>query len=57
EYNNLAEFLYDNFNKVPKRNESFIFENKVKFTVQSIKAHRIQYAKMKLLQTADEETS
>ena len=56
EYDNLAEFLYDNFNKVPKRNESFIFDDKVKFTVQSIKAHRIQYAKMKLLQTADEET-
>jgi magnesium and cobalt exporter, CNNM family len=57
EYDNLAEFLYDNFNRVPTRNESFIFEDKVKFTVQSIKAHRIQYAKMKLLKAADEETS
>ena len=57
EYDNLAEFLYDNFNKVPKRNESFVFESKVEFTIQSIKSHRIQYARMKLLKPADEETS
>ncbi len=54
EYDNLAEFLYDSFNKVPKRNESFIFNEKVKFTISNVKAQRINYAKMKLLQDRDQ---
>ena len=49
EYDNLADFLYDNFNKVPKRNESFVYNDKVVFTITNIKGHRIQYAKMQLL--------
>jgi len=53
EYDNLAEFLYDNFNKVPENNESFIFEDKVKFTISNIKAQRINYAKIKLLKNID----
>ena len=48
-YNNLAEFLYDNFNKVPKKNDSFIFDNKIKFVVTNIKGQRINYAKLKFL--------
>ncbi|MCF7793135.1 MAG: hemolysin family protein [Candidatus Cloacimonetes bacterium] len=55
EYDNLADFLYDNFNKVPKRNEKFIFADKVEFTITQVKGNRIQYAKMKLLPPADEE--
>jgi magnesium and cobalt exporter, CNNM family len=49
EYDNLADFLYDNFNKVPKRNESFVYEDKLKFTITNVKGHRIQYARMQLL--------
>ncbi len=54
EYDNLAEFLYDNFNKVPQKNESFIYKGKVKFTITNIKAQRIQYAKMYLINKPDE---
>lgn len=54
EYDNLADFLYDNFNKVPKRNESFVYEDKVIFTITNIKGHRIQYAKMQLLNSTEE---
>jgi len=53
-YDNLAEFLYDNFNKVPKLNDCFIFENKVKFVVTNIKAQRINYARMTFLNKPDE---
>lgn len=55
EYDNLADFLYDNFNKVPKRNESFVYEGKVIFTITNIKGHRIQYARMQLLNHSEEE--
>ena len=54
EYDNLAEFLYDNFNKVPQKNESFIYKGSVKFTITNIKAQRIQYAKMYLINKPDE---
>ncbi|MCK4694105.1 MAG: HlyC/CorC family transporter, partial [Candidatus Cloacimonetes bacterium] len=54
EYDNLAEFLYDNFNKVPQKDESFIYEDSVEFIITSIKAQRIQYAKMKLIKHSDE---
>ena len=49
-YDYLAEFLYDNFNKVPQKNESFIFKKLVKFTITNIISQRINYTKMKLLQ-------
>ncbi|MDO9578231.1 MAG: hemolysin family protein [Candidatus Cloacimonadales bacterium] len=55
EFDNLADFLYDHFNRVPKRNESFVYEDKVIFTITNIKGHRIQYAKMQLLNLPDEE--
>ena len=54
EYDNLAEFLYDNFNKVPQKDESFIYKDSVEFIITSIKAQRIQYAKMKLIKHSDE---
>ncbi|MCK4311352.1 MAG: HlyC/CorC family transporter [Candidatus Cloacimonetes bacterium] len=54
EYDNLAEFLYDNFNKVPLKDESFIYENCAKFIITNIKAQRIHYAKMKLIKHSDE---
>ena len=49
EYDNLAEFLYDNFNKVPKNNESFIYNDLAKFTITNIKGQRINSVKMILL--------
>ena len=48
-YNNLAEFLYDNFNKVPQKNDYFVYENKIKFVVTNIKGQRINYAKLQIL--------
>jgi len=50
EYDNIAEFLYDNFNKVPQRNETFVFNNRVRFTISTLKGNRIIYAKMKFLE-------
>lgn len=55
EYDNLADFLFDNFNKVPSLNDSFVYNHKVEFHITQIMGHRIQYAKMKLLLPSDEE--
>jgi len=55
EYDNVAEFLYDHFNRVPHENDSFVYNNKVKFTVTNTKAQRIIYAKLKIL-VQDEDT-
>lgn len=53
-YDNLAEFIYDNFNKVPDENESFIYKDLVKFTVRRIKARRIQYITLEVINNSDE---
>ncbi len=53
-YDNLAEFIYDNFNKVPEENESFIYKDLVKFTVKRIKARRIQYITLEVINNSDE---
>jgi putative hemolysin len=53
-YDNLAEFIYDNFNKVPEENESFIYKDLVKLTVKSIKARRIQYITLEIINNCDE---
>lgn len=50
DYDNIAEFLYDNFNRVPLRNETFVFNNRVRFTISTLKGNRIIYAKMKFLE-------
>jgi CBS domain containing-hemolysin-like protein len=47
EYDNLADLLYDKFNKVPHKNESYTFDNTVKFTIMNVKAQRIQTVKAK----------
>lgn len=54
EYDNLAEFIYDNFNKVPEVNESFVYEDLVKFTVNKVKARRIQYVTLEVLSSTHE---
>ena len=53
-YDNLANFIYDNFNKVPEENESFIYKDLVKFTVKQIKARRIQYITLEVIKNSDE---
>ncbi len=53
-YDNLAEFIYDNFNKVPEENESFIYKDIIKFTVKRIKARRIEYITLEVLNDNDE---
>ncbi len=53
-YDNLAEFIYDNFNKVPEENENFTYKNLVKFTVKSVKARRIQYIILEVINNSDE---
>jgi CBS domain containing-hemolysin-like protein len=54
EYDILADFIYDNFNKVPDENESFIYQDMVKFTVKRIKARRIQYITLEVINNDDE---
>ena len=53
-YDNLAEFIYDNFNKVPEENESFIYKDLIKFTVKRVKARRIEYITLEVLNDNDE---
>ncbi len=47
-YDNLAEFVLDNFNKIPGKNESFIFENKAEFSIANISSQRIKSIRLKL---------
>ncbi|MCF7911709.1 MAG: hemolysin family protein [Candidatus Cloacimonetes bacterium] len=52
EYDNLAEFLYDSFNRVPAKNDSYVYENRIEFSVTNIKSRRINYVRMKKLKTS-----
>ncbi len=54
EYDNLAEFIYDQFDRVPEKGESIEFNGKFKFTISNIKNQRINYI---LLQIKDEKSS
>ena len=56
-YDNLAEFLYDRFNKVPTKNESINFEGKAIFSVSNIKNQRINFVQMQLIQDDEEITN
>jgi len=49
EYDNLAEFLYDSFNRVPAKNDSYIYEDRIEFIVSNIKSRRIHYVAVKKL--------
>lgn len=49
QYDNLAEFLYDNFNRVPVRFDSYIYEDRFEFVVTNIKTRRINYVRLKIL--------
>ena len=48
-YDNLAEFLYDNFNRVPVRFDSYAYGDRVEFVVTNIKTRRINYVRLKIL--------
>jgi CBS domain containing-hemolysin-like protein len=49
EYDNLAEFLYDSFNRVPARYDSYVYEDRIEFVVTNIKFRRINYVRVKKL--------
>ncbi|MCF7919632.1 MAG: hemolysin family protein [Candidatus Cloacimonetes bacterium] len=51
EYDNLAEYLYDSFNRVPVPLDSFIYDNRIKFVVTNIKSRRINYVRLEILST------
>ncbi|MDY6915886.1 MAG: transporter associated domain-containing protein, partial [Candidatus Cloacimonadota bacterium] len=53
-YSNLSIFLLDKFNRVPNKNETYIHNNKVKFTIRNIKSQRINYVIMEILPHSDE---
>ncbi len=53
-YDNIADFLLAEFNKIPKRGDSITIENKVVFLITNIKGQRIHYVKMRLLNVHDE---
>ncbi|PID28813.1 MAG: hypothetical protein CSB55_03420 [Candidatus Cloacimonadota bacterium] len=46
EYENLAAFLYDEFNHVPKKGEKLIYKSNFTFEVKSIKGQRIDRVKL-----------
>lgn len=49
EFSNIAEFLFKQFGKVPEKNDSFIYEDKIKFTIKKIKNNRIYSIKVNLI--------
>ena len=49
EYDNLAEFLYDQFNKIPDQNEKLRYNERAIFTISKKNNQRIIFVKMKLL--------
>ena len=49
EYDNLAEFLYDQFNKIPEQNEKLRYEKKAIFIISKKDNQRIIFVRMKLL--------
>ncbi len=55
EYENLAEFLFDSLNHVPQKNEKFLMENEVEFTITQIKRQRINYVKLHIIQNTDDD--
>jgi CBS domain containing-hemolysin-like protein len=54
EHENLAAFLYDEFNHVPKKNEKLVYNDRFTFIVRSIKGQRIDYVKL-IIEPEEEE--
>ncbi|MCD4819760.1 MAG: hemolysin family protein [Candidatus Cloacimonetes bacterium] len=55
EFDNLADFLTDSFNKLPQKNENFVYKDLVKFTITNVKSQRINSVNMQLLSPKDVE--
>jgi len=53
-YDNLADFIFDNFNKVPEENEHFIYKDLVKITIKQVKARRIEYITLEVINSSNE---
>ena len=56
DFDNLAELLYDELNHIPHKNEKYIHEDSVEFTISHLKKQRINFVKMKLLNKNNETT-
>jgi CBS domain containing-hemolysin-like protein len=54
-HENLASFLYDEFNHVPRPGESITFQDRIVFTVTEVKANRIRYVRVKFLEMSEDE--
>ncbi|MCF7859064.1 MAG: hemolysin family protein [Candidatus Cloacimonetes bacterium] len=54
EYDNLAEFVFDRFNKVPDVGESIIYKGTIKLTVKSIQERRIQYITLEFFKNGND---
>jgi CBS domain containing-hemolysin-like protein len=48
-YDNIADFLLEYFNRVPKMNEKLLFENKVEFTILDSSKKRINKIQVAVL--------
>ena len=49
EFDNLAEFLYAELNHIPFKNEKYVHDDVVEFTISHLKKQRISFVKMKIL--------
>ncbi|MFO7897192.1 MAG: hemolysin family protein [Candidatus Cloacimonadales bacterium] len=54
-YDNLAEFIYDKFNRVPTKNETLKLSKNFKFTISNIKDQRINHVLLQI--KPDEKTT
>ncbi len=54
-YDNVAEFLYDEMNKVPTKNEVYKYKEQVVFTISQVKRQRITNVRMKIYPAKVEE--
>ncbi|MCD4828070.1 MAG: hemolysin family protein [Candidatus Cloacimonetes bacterium] len=54
-YDNIAEFLLDHFNRMPELDERFTWEDRAVFTVADIEKNRINFVKLTLLATEDDD--
>ena len=48
DFDNLAEFLYSELNHIPVKNEKYVYNETIEFTITQIKKQRINFVKMKI---------
>ena len=54
-FDNLAELLYAELNHIPHKNEKYVHEGTVEFVISQLKKQRINFVKMKILDTSKED--